>query len=177
MNFRPLIAILIALLTTPVMAASPSQMRDAALEAAIASFSQAKRQLAGSAFLLDIAAYEQALTRQRFQSDHWGADITVKFVTRDKASGSCDRFAAFVRLPPEEGVISLVFCPQFFNSGTDNLRRLTILHELVHVVAGPDECRAMAFAASVEQAAHGHFTPVDSYWKASNCAGSDYRLP
>src|SRR5690606_40209646 len=128
-------------------------------------------------FLLDLGEYEAALTRQRFHSSHWGADITVKFVTRDQATGSCGRYAAFVRLPPENGVISLVFCPQFFQSGTDDLRRLTILHELVHVVAGPDECRAMAFAAAVEQAAHGHFTPVTAYWKASNCAGSDYRLP
>ena len=68
-------------------------------------------------------------------------------------------------------------CPTFFSSGADSLRRLTILHELVHVVSDADECRAMAFAAAVEQAALGRFTAVDTYWQRNGCAGSRYALP
>ena len=71
----------------------------------------------------------------------------------------------------------LVLCPQFFSDGADALRVLTVLHEMVHAVAGPDECQAMAFAARVEHAATGQFTPVDAYWQASGCEGSAYRLP
>jgi hypothetical protein len=92
-------------------------------------------------------------------------------------TGSCQRFAAYVRLPPEDGKVELVFCPQFVNEGTPALRRLTILHEMVHVVAGPDECRAMAFAAHIENLATGGFTPVDPYWRANNCADSGFNLP
>jgi len=35
----------------------------------------------------------------------------------------------------------------------------------------------MAFAARVEQAATGRFTPVGAYWQASRCAASAFSLP
>jgi hypothetical protein len=148
-----------------------------ALDQAIETFERARPHLASSEAGVDVATYRDALTLQRFSSAHWGGTIRVDLAIREGNGGSCGRYAAFVRLPPENGMVQLVFCPQFFSPDADALRRLTVLHEMVHVVAGPDECRAMAFAARVEQAATGRFTPVEAYWRASGCAGSGFRLP
>lgn len=150
---------------------------DQALARAIATFEAAKPSLGTSAFGVEIGAYQQALTRQRFESDTWGGAISVDLVIRTTPDGSCQRFAAFARIPPENSAVRLVLCPQFFLPGANSLRTLTMLHEMVHVVAGADECRAMAFAARVEQAANGRFTPVDEYWKASGCSTSRFKLP
>jgi hypothetical protein len=168
--------LLIALLAGPAMA-DDRAMLDEAFDAAIATFEAARPALAEFELGVDVAAYRDALTLQQFQSGHWGGRVTLDPDIRDSAEGSCSRFAAFVRIPPDNGVVRLVFCPQFFSTGADDLRRLTVLHEMVHVVAGPDECQAMAFAARIEQAATGTFTPVDAYWQASGCAGSGFRLP
>ena len=175
MLFR-LAVLLVALLTGSAMA-DDRAMLNQAFDAAIATFEAARPALAEREMGVDIAAYRDALTLQQFQSGHWSGRVTLDVVIRDTADGSCSRFAAFVRIPPENGTVRLVLCPQFFSAGADGLRELTVLHEMVHVVAGPDECQAMAFAARVEQAATGRFTPVDAYWQASGCEGSEFRLP
>ncbi|MBE0578254.1 hypothetical protein [Devosia sp.] len=175
MSFR-LAALLIALLTGPAMADDRAILNEA-FDAAIATFEAARPALVETEMGVHVAAYRDALTLQQFQSGHWGGRVTLDPDIRDTSDGSCSRFAAFVRIPPENGVVRLVFCPQFFSDGADGLRELTVLHEMVHVVAGPDECQAMAFAARVEQAATGTFTPVDAYWQASGCEGSGFRLP
>lgn len=169
-------ALLLALFNSPALAQQQA-MLDQALDHAVATFETALPHLASSEAGVDVAAYRDALSLQRFVSAHWGGTVMVDLVTRETRTGSCSRFAAFVRIPPENGVVRLVLCPQFFSSNAGALRELTMLHEMVHVVAGPDECRAMAFAARVEQAAKGRFTPVDTYWQASGCAGSGYSLP
>lgn len=168
--------LILAALAAPTTA-QPAAELDRALDRAIATFERALPALAEVEAGVDVAAYRDALSLQRFSSRHWGGEMMVDFEIRDGSNGSCGRFAAFVRLPPEQGVVRLVLCPQFFSPGADALRELTVLHEMVHVVAGPDECRAMAFAARVEQAARGRFTPVDAYWQASGCAGSGFQLP
>lgn len=173
---RLFIALLAMLPAVPAGAQSRALLERAHANA-LASFEQARRSLGPMLFEVELDAYGDALARQRFNSAYWGGRIAVDFLIRDNAEGACARFAAFVRLPPEDGRLALVFCPQFFSPDADGLRRLTVLHEMVHVVAGPDECRAMAFAAAIEQAAHGHFTPVDTYWRAHGCAASGYRLP
>jgi hypothetical protein len=147
-----------------------------ALNEAIAAFEQAEARLGSGAFGVDVDAYRDALTSGRFSSLHWGGDITLALEDGDGTAG-CARFAAYVRLPPRGGTIWLVFCPQFSSQGTPALRRLTVLHEMVHVVAGADECRAMAFAARVEMLATGTFTPVERYWRNNDCAGSGFSLP
>lgn len=174
---RLLCCILLALLAIPGLAHGQQHRLDSAFDAAIATFERALPQLAANEFGVDIVAYRDALTLQRFSSALWGSEVSVTPTIRDTATGSCSRFAAFVRIPPENGVVSLVLCPQFFSDGTDALRELTILHELVHVIAGRDECQAMAFAAQVEMAAKGRFTPVGAYWQANGCAESAYSLP
>ena len=174
--FPRLLHVLAILCPGPAMAADRA-MLNRALDAAIATFEAARPHLGANEFGVDVRAYRDALTLLRFRSGHWGGAVTVDLVTSGSAGGDCGRFAAFVRIPPEQGIVPLVFCPQFFSPGADALRELTVLHEMVHVVAGPGECRAMAFAARVEQAAHGRFTPVDRYWQASGCDGSEYRLP
>lgn len=174
---RLLCTSLLALLVVPGLAHGQQNRLDAAFGAAIATFERALPHLSASEFGVDVAAYRDALTLQRFQSGVWGGEVTAAARIRDAATGSCSRFAAFVRIPPENGVVDLVLCPQFFHDGTDALRELTILHEMVHVVAGRDECQAMAFAALIEMAAKGNFTPVDAYWQASGCVGSGYSLP
>lgn len=169
-------AVAVLVLGNPVLAQSSARV-DAALDAAIKTFETALPFLADSESGVDIAAYRDALTLQRFGSTHWGGQISLDIERRDEATGSCSRFAAFVLLPPRDGSIDLVLCPQFFSDGADALRELTILHEMVHVVAGPDECRAMAFAARIELLAKGAFTPVDGYWQAQDCSRSAFRLP
>lgn len=171
-----LAALLVVLLTGPAMAQDQA-MLNRALDAAIATFETALPRLDAAGTGVDLGAYRDALTLQRFSSAKWGGTITLDLVIRDTPEGSCGRFAAFVRVPPEQGVVRLVLCPQFFSEGADALRTLTVLHEMVHVVAGPDECQAMAFAARVEQAATGTFTPIDGYWQANDCAASKFGLP
>jgi hypothetical protein len=171
-----LAAIILAFLAVPAMAQDRATL-DRALDAAIATFEQAWPRLGATEMGVDVAAYRDALTLQRFQSDLWGGTVTLDLVIRDTPDGSCSRFAAFVRIPPENGVVRLVLCPQFFSDGADALRELTVLHEMVHVVAGPDECQAMALAARIEQAANGRFTPVGAYWQASGCEQGAFALP
>lgn len=169
----------LVLLIFVLSALSPARAdaTDAAFDRAIAQFETARRDLPAELFGVDVSAYRAALTFREFNSGYWGGTIRLRIENGIEASGSCARFAAFVRLPPSEGQISLVLCPQFWTDGADALRTLTILHELVHVVAGPNECRAMAFAAHVEQAATGTFTDVSSYWRANSCEDSGFSLP
>jgi hypothetical protein len=174
---RHRLAVVIALLLLCAPAQGQPSRRDAAIDAAIATFERALPALGATELGVDVAAYRDALTLQRFASTLWGGRVSLAIITADAATGSCARFAAYVRIPPENGTVRLVLCPQFYNSGTDALRELTILHEMVHVVAGSDECQAMAFAARIQQAATGSFTPVDAYWQKSGCASSAYRLP
>jgi len=170
--------VLLAMIGSAVPAmAQDGQVQDTAINAAFATFERALPDLATTEFGVDVGAYRAALGLQRFQSVKWGGSVSVEIRRQAEASGGCARFVAFVRVPPQDGVVPLVLCPKFFTEGTDELRALTILHEMVHVVAGPDECQAMAFAARVQQAATGTFTPVDAYWRASNCVKSAYRLP
>lgn len=175
MRFR-LAAIILLLLVAPTTAQDQATL-NRALDAAITTFEAALPRLDTDGTLVDVAAYRDALTLQQFQSDFWGGTVTLDLVIRETPDGSCSRFAAFVRIPPENGEVRLVLCPQFFSAGADALRELTMLHEMVHVVAGPDECQAMAFAAAIEQAARGSFTPVDAYWQASGCENSSFSLP
>lgn len=150
---------------------------DTAFNRAIAQLEDALPQLPAELFEVDIAAYRGALTFRKFASRYWGGTVSLQVVEANGEETSCNRFAAFVRLPPQAGSVSLVLCPQFMTEGADALRTLTILHEMVHVVAGPDECRAMAFAARVEYAATGRFTDVQRYWNANSCEGSRFSLP
>ncbi|HUH76336.1 MAG TPA: hypothetical protein VLZ53_03130 [Devosia sp.] len=173
---RLLALILLCLFVTPALAHQQA-MLDKAVAAAAASFARALPQLEPSEFGVETSAYGDALGLGMFHSPHWGKSLVPHLVIRQAASGSCDRYAAFVRMPPEDGAISLVLCPQFFTPGAERLRELTILHEMVHVVAGPDECRAMAYAARIELLAHQQHTPVDAYWHSSNCQNGAFRLP
>jgi hypothetical protein len=161
----------------PSARADDQALLDRALATALAQAERALPALDASAFGVDVDAYHAALRLQPFSSAVWGGDIQVVLQIRSEPSGSCSRYAAFVRMPPEAGRLPLVLCPQFFTPGADALRVLTILHEMVHVVAGRDECQAMAFAAGIEALATDGFTPVDGYWAASDCAQSPYALP
>jgi len=172
------IAMAVALCCLATAARADDQaLLDRALATALAQAERALPSLDAEAFGVDVAAYHAALRLQPFSSPVWGGAIQVELQIRSQASGSCSRYAAFVRMPPENGRLPLVLCPQFFTPGADELRVLTVLHEMVHVVAGRDECQAMAFAAGIEQQASGSFTPVDAYWAASGCAQSPYFLP
>jgi hypothetical protein len=149
---------------------------DDALEGAFSLYEAVYPGLAATEAGIDTAAYRDALTLGRFTSPEWGTPLRLD-VVRGNAGGACSRFAAYVDLPPANGAVRLVVCPEFFESGTPELRRLTVLHEMVHAVAGPDECRAMAFAARIEQLGTGTHTPVDRYWRANGCTSSAFRLP
>jgi hypothetical protein len=153
------------------------QMLNEAMASALVRLESALPALGAEAFDVDVAAYRDALSLQQFSSGRWGGTVRVSIQTQKDEAGQCARYAAFTRVPPQDGVVPLVLCPRFWTEGADGLRTLTLLHEMVHVVAGTDECQAMAFAARVEQAATGQWTHVDAYWRASGCAGSRYSLP
>ena len=172
-----LMAVLALSCLAPSARADDQALLEQALAGARAQVERAMPSLDAAAYGVDGAAYQAALRQQPFASAVWGGDIQVALQIRSAPTGSCSRYAAFVRMPPEAGLLPLVLCPQFFTPGADALRVLTILHEMVHVVAGRDECQAMAFAAQVEQLATGAHTPVDAYWAASQCGASAYRLP
>ena len=138
-----------------------------AVNRAVALFEAARPGLPSTLHGVDREQYRAALTQGQ----------GVNLVTGSDPANRCERFAAYALLPAQNGVVRLVFCPRFFSDGSDELRALTVLHEMVHVVAGPDECRAMAFAAAVEQRANGRYTPVDAYWRANGCEGSGFTLP
>ena len=169
-------AIALLLSASPAMAQERALL-DRAVDAAFDTFERVLPRLGASEFGVDVAAYRDALTLHRFSSAVWGGTVDVELDMRASATGSCSQFAAFVRVPPENGRVKLVACPKFFTPGADGLRELTILHEMVHVVAGTNECQAMAFAAKVQQLATGTYTPVEAYWRASGCVGTAYRLP
>ena len=171
------LAMVIAVLAAGSARAADAALLEQALAAAQATFARAMPQLEPLPLGVDTIAYGAALRGRAFQSAQWDGPVALVTEIRRAATGSCSRFAAFVVTPPENGAIRLVLCPQFFTPGRDDLRELTLLHELVHVVAGPDECRAMGFAALVEQAARGSFTPVDVYWQANDCPASAFALP
>lgn len=170
-----LIFTLSALLAAPAMATDAPVER--ALGEAIAAFDMAAPRLGREVLGVDVAAYGDALRQRRFRSAYWGGTVNLDIVTARSGDASCQSFAAYVSLPPRDGRITLAICPVFSTPGTEALRRLTMLHEMVHVVAGPDECRAMAFAARVETLAFGNYTPVERYWQANNCARSGFSLP
>ena len=172
----PLMFLLVPLFLALMLAPARADVVTDALNGAIAAYDRAGPSLPAIQFGVDTAAYRDALVMGRFTSPHWNEPLVLDLREGD-AGGACARFAAHVILPPQNGAVTLVLCPQFVQTGTPALRTLTILHEMVHAVAGPDECRAMAFAAHVEQLATGTHTPVDRYWSANNCAGSGFSLP
>ncbi len=170
-------ATILLLVLFTVLPARAEPAIDAAFGAAIAAFEKARPRLGGELMGVDIAAYRDALALRNYYAAFWGQEARVVVQHRRQPEGSCSRYAAFVSIPPDNGQVPLVICPEFINEGTDALRRLTVLHEIVHVVAGPDECRAMAFAARIEYEATGAYTPVDRYWQANGCAGGAFSLP
>ncbi len=173
---RKLIALLAGLLLPLTVDPARADEVQSAFNDAITVFEQARPKLGTTRFGVDIAAYRDALTLGQFTSVHWGSDMVVA-LEAGGTGGGCAHYAAYVPLPPRDDVVSLVICPQFSREGTPALRRLTLLHEMVHVVAGADECRAMAFAAEIEMLATGQFTPVERYWQSNGCENSAYRLP
>lgn len=170
------LTLILVFLSSGAVMAQQQAMLDRAFATARQTFIAALPGMKASVFGVDIEAYGNALLNKRFTALDGVGEVRVRTETGDGA-GSCSRFAAFVRIPAKDGAVTLVLCPQFFTPGAEDLRTLTILHEMVHVVAGPDECRAMALAALIEQRAFGRFTPVDGYWQASGCAGSRFSLP
>ncbi len=173
-----MLRVLICLLASITASSAHAEVLvNSALDDAIAVFEKAAPRLGRQTFDVDVRAYHEALTQARFVSGYWGEAINVSIVSAKASDPGCNSFAAYVSLPPRDGVVTLALCPQFQSPGADSLRRLTILHEMVHVVAGPDECRAMAFAARLEQLALGQYTPVERYWRANNCANSPFSLP
>lgn len=160
---RHLLALVLLAFATTASADEPQQ----AINRAIELFEAAAPQLPAKLHGVDREQYRAALTLGQ----------GVALISESDPADRCSRFAAYTLLPAQNGVVRLVFCPRFFSDGNGALRTLTVLHEMVHVVAGPDECRAMAFAAAIEHRATGRFTPVDAYWQANRCENSGFSLP
>jgi hypothetical protein len=170
--------VILAAVLLPILPAGAQQLSiDQSVNQAAELFEAVYPKLGAQLFGVDTVAYRDALTLRRFTSAFWDGEVAIRLSQENGSGGDCARFAAFTRTPPRDGIVTIGLCPEFFTPGADALRRLTILHEMVHVVAGPNECRAMAFAAAIEQAATGAYTPVDRYWRANGCVGSDFSLP
>ena len=166
----------LALLTAPVLA-QDYDLVDEALRSAVRTFQQAADRLDAVSMGVSKAEYGDALARGRFSSSLLGATLDVRVARNDSEHGLCAGFAAYVTPAIEQGAVVLTVCPRFFLPGADALRETTVLHEMVHVVAGPDECRAMAYTAQIQVLATGTFQLVQDYWNKNNCSTSRYRLP
>jgi hypothetical protein len=166
----------LALLAAPVQAQSDGLIDDA-LRSAVRTFERAAGQLEAVSMGVSKAEYGDALTARRFASTQWGATLDVRIASNDSERGLCAGFAAYVTPAIEQGAVVLTICPRFMLPGADALRETTVLHEMVHVVAGPDECRAMAYTAQIQVLATGTFQPVRDYWTRNNCDASHFRLP
>lgn len=155
-------------LAIALLAADPAWAQSDLLARAISdardAFAAARPALGTRYAGVDVEAFAQALSGG------------VDYVLADASNPDCGRFAAYV-VPVDGGGLTVFICPRFFMPGAEALRRLTILHELVHAVADADECRAMAFAGAVERYGTGRATRVDSYWQRHDCAESPFTLP
>lgn len=170
------VGVLLAALALVVPAWAQQSVLDRALRDAVATAENASAGLGRSAFGVDTAAYLRAL-RDHVVIGADGQSVPVHFVVEQSAAGSCQKFAAYVLAVANDPGKYVFICPQFFTPGADRLRETTLLHELVHVVAGRDECQAMAFTARLQFLASGSFQPVAKYWADSQCEVSRYRLP
>ncbi|MDB5528351.1 MAG: hypothetical protein JWR51_1454 [Devosia sp.] len=168
------IALLLGL--TPAQA-QQDDMIENALRAAARTFERALPGLDAVSMGVPTQEYHDALVQRRFASSLWGAPLDVQLVTNESERGLCSGFAAYVTPAIQQGAVSLVICPRFFSPGADELRQTTMLHEMVHVVAGTNECQAMAFTARIQKLATGSFQPVSDYWTRNKCNASRYRLP
>lgn len=166
-----LAAAILALFAAPARADALT----AALNRAITLFEAAAPLLGNSALGVETSRYRDALMMGKFARG--AEEISLYYEEKSDPAGHCGRFAAYTMLPARAGMIRLVICPRFFSPDADDLRSLTVLHELVHAVTDADECRAMAYAARIQKLATGRFTPVEAYWQANNCAGSRFALP
>jgi len=167
----------LAMLAGTSAAWAQSSLVEDALRAAQQTFELALLQLDAVTMGVPVDEYREALTQQQFASSMWHLPLKVELVTNSSDKGLCAGFAAYVTPAVDHNLMSLVLCPRFFTPGADSLRQTTILHEMVHVVAGPNECQAMAFTAHVQLLATGTFQPVRDYWSRNNCDASRYRLP
>ena len=145
------------LLVSPAFAQN-NAMLDQALKSARQTFAQAAPDMGAVSLGVDNSLYADALLRNRFQSP--SGQVDVGFVIEDRNGGECARFAAYVAPVADKSASYIFLCPKFFSPGADVLRETTILHELVHIVAGPDECRAMAYTAKLQSRATGAYQPV-----------------
>lgn len=166
----------IAMVVDPAVA-QQSQKLEHALDGAMAAFEMARPHLGDTLLGVDTQAYGAALSLLPLTSPYWDTTLQPHLVQRPTATGTCRRYIAYTRRPDPGGTIALVLCPLFFAQPSDHLRVLTLLHEMVHVVAGPDECRAMAYAARIEWLAYGKFTANRVYWSASGCQNSPFDMP
>ncbi|WDR00277.1 hypothetical protein PSC71_05735 [Devosia sp. J2-20] len=92
----------LCLCSVPGMARGDEQiMLTRALEGAITQFEAARPRLGQSLSGVDIGAYGDALYRHRFAGGAWPGQTELTFDIRPDNSGSCNRFAAFVRIPPQ----------------------------------------------------------------------------
>jgi hypothetical protein len=173
---RLLAAFVVAMFALPAQA-QQSTLLDKAIADATLTFERALPQLGTTTLGVDTSAYRDALKARRFHSARTGNARDVIFVIEDSNKGSCAKFAAYVAPVANSEAAHMFLCPQFFTPGADLLRETTILHEMVHVVTGTDECQAMAYTAQVQMLANGSFVPVAKYWKENGCAGSRYGLP
>lgn len=165
-----------ALCSVPAYA-QQQRMLDNAVAGATRTFEQAMGKLGAVTDGVDTAAYRDALKRHRFYSGQWGMELDVNFLIKSAEDRRCESFAAYVIPAIDSGAVNVVLCPKFFSSGAGALRETTILHEMVHVVAGTDECRAMAYTAQVQFIATGRFQSVVQYWDKNRCGRSAFSLP
>lgn len=173
---RLLCALFLVVLALPAQA-QQNALLDKAIAAATRTFERARPQMGAITMGVDNAAYADALKARRFHSARTGNARDVIYVIEESSKGSCAKFAAYVAPVANSEAAHLFICPQFFTPGADLLRETTILHEMVHVVAGTDECQAMAYTAQIQLLATGSYVPVAKYWKENGCSGSRYRLP
>lgn len=128
---------------------------------------------------IDPEIYRSALNQGEFYAPYWSKSVKVKYVIGTNDTPLCDTSKAYVEheeLNSRELVSTLVVCPGFFTYPHMQYQAETILHELVHVVTGPDECRAFAYAYTIIYFALSEATLNERLWSHYNCDSSTYNI-
>jgi hypothetical protein len=173
---RLLCALFLAMLALPAQA-QQNALLDKAIAGATRTFERALPQMGAITMGVDNSAYADALKARRFSLRPHRQCTRRHLRDRGQQQRLMRQIRRLCRPVANSDAAHLFVCPQFFTPGADLLRETTILHEMVHVVNGTDECQAMAYTAHVQMLATGSYVPVAKYWKENGCAGSRYRLP
>lgn len=172
---------MLTLLTSPAHSQTQQNALDSVIEIAIQTVAKANEKADFSVFNMwniDPELYSAALNERSFYAPHWGLKVNVDYIIETERAGTCNGSYAYVShtdTVPGEMSATVHICPYFFEADP-YVKLETVLHELVHVVTGVGECRAMAYTFALTQFGTGFASLDEAYWARHNCETSEYNI-